>query len=184
MVKDFVRVKKTKWLFWKKVRFGKQILKIYSFRNLVDTIEQSTDHLGKCHLHLEHGVVEVHVLQQFDGGEEEQDREKGDEVLSGRVDLVEARVFVLDLDQPSQLTVHSDVTVDEETDGDVAQLKRKQEVRFHNNKLQDKIKRVIRSLNANVGKEIIPKLKKYPLPQKILNLLTSRHQFFDCLNHR
>lgn len=104
-------------------------------------------------------MVEVHVLQQLDGGEEEQDREKGDEVLSGRVDLVETRVFVLDLDQPSQLTVYSDVTVDEETDGNVAQLKRKQEVRFFNNKLQDKNKRVIRSLNANVGKEIIPKFK-------------------------
>lgn len=29
------------------------------------------DHLGKGHLHLKHGVVEVHVLQQLDGGEEE-----------------------------------------------------------------------------------------------------------------
>lgn len=97
-------------------------MKIYSFRRLVDTLNEATDHLGKGHLHLKHGVVEVHVLQQLDGGEEEQDCEKGDEVLPGCVDLVETRVLVLDPDQPRELTVYSDVAVDEETDGDVAQL--------------------------------------------------------------
>lgn len=113
------RLKRTIVFSGRKLVF-KTKLKIYSFRSLVDTLVKATDHLGKGHLHLKHGVVEVHVLEQLDGGEEEQDCEKGDEVLPGCVDLVETRVLVLDLDQTRELTVYSEVTVDEETDGDVA----------------------------------------------------------------